>query len=142
MTDIWFDRDLGRISRRGALLYVARPEGIWAALTTGRTFEGDLAQESAELLGLYGAAVHGIGHLLLSDDVRLPPDLEQWAIAPRIPMAELGGWVPALLSLDGQAYLSLARGFGDHRAYAATLADGHLAVVAPAAETPLMLVST
>jgi hypothetical protein len=72
-----------------------------------RTFQDHLAQESAGLLGLYGAAVHGLGHLLLGDDVRPPAELERRATAPEVPLADLGGRVPVLLSVDGEAHLSL-----------------------------------
>jgi len=139
MTDLWFDRDLDRIAHRGALVYTARPGRVWAVLVTERTFPDDLGQESAELLGTYGAAAHGIGHLLLGDGVTLPRDLERWATAPDIPSAELGGWHPVLLSVDDHACLAVARDFGDHRVHATTLADGHLTVLAPRTTSPVRL---
>lgn len=138
MTDLWFDDDQGRISRRGGMLYVARPDGVMAVLVTDRTFASDLAQESAELLGLYGAAAHGIGHLLLGDEIRLPRDLEQWATTPNVPAAQLGGWYPVLISIDGKACLALARSFESHCVYATTLGDSHLTVLAPT-DCPVIL---
>lgn len=138
MSDLWFDDDQDRISRRGGMLYVSRPDGVWAVLATDRTFPDDLAQESAELLGLYGAAVHGIGHLLLGDEICLPRDLEQWAMTPNLPMAQLGGWNPVLISVDGDACLALARDFGSHRVYTTTLGDSHLTVLAPADSTVIL----
>jgi hypothetical protein len=139
MTELWFDREFGRLSRRGAMLYASGPDGIWAVLRADRTYPADLDQESAELLGLYGASVHGIGHLLLGDDVRLPSSLEQWSTAPGLPMAQLGSWVPRLISIDEHSHLALTRDFDGLRIFATTWTDQHLTVVVPSTESTAIL---
>ncbi|HEY0487689.1 MAG TPA: hypothetical protein VGD72_15690 [Mycobacteriales bacterium] len=139
MAELWFDRELGPLSRRGSMLYTSRPDGIWAVLRAERTHPADLDQESGELLGLYGASAHGVGHLLLGDAVRLPPSLEQWSTAPTVPMAQLGSWVPRLLSIDGASQLALTRDFDGLRVFATTWSDQHLTVVAPSTESTAVL---
>ncbi|MCW2568156.1 MAG: hypothetical protein JWN54_2253 [Mycobacterium sp.] len=139
MTELWFDREFGRLSRRGAMLYASGPDGIWAVLRADRTYPADLDQESAELLGLYGASVHGVGHLLLGDDVRLPSSLEQWSTAPGLPMAQLGSWVPRLISIDEHSHLALTRDFDGLRIFATTWTDQHLTVVVPSTESTAVL---
>jgi hypothetical protein len=139
MTDLWFDREFGRLSRRGTMLYTTRPDGIWAVLRAERTHPDDLGQESEELLGLYGASVHGVGHLLLGDDVRLPPSLERWSTAPNVPMAQLGPWVPRLISIDEFSHLALTRDFDGLRIFATTWTDQHLTIVVPSTEPTAVL---
>jgi hypothetical protein len=134
MADLWFTRDLGRLERHGALLYTVAPGGVWAVLRLERTFPGDLAQESAELLGTYGALAHGVGHLLAGDGVVLPPEFLHWATAPNVPADQLGAWEPALIEVDGAAQTALARRFGGLTLFAATWEDEHLALLLPTAE--------
>jgi hypothetical protein len=139
MTELWFDREFGPLSRRGAMLYASRPDGIWAVLRTERTHPADLDQESDELLGLYGASVHGVGHLLRGDDVRLPSNLEQWSTAPSVPMAQLGSWAPCLISIDEYSHLALTRDFDGLRVFATTWTDQHLTIVVPSTESTAVL---
>jgi hypothetical protein len=133
VTELWFDRDTGSPHQRGALRYVVRADGVWAVRTDQLTHPADIAQESAELLGIYGAAAHGIAHLLLGDGVGLPAELERWAVAPDRPAAALGGWEPALINIDEQATLGLTRAFGDQHVFASTLGGRHVAGLAPRA---------
>lgn len=139
MTTLWFDRDLGPVVRRGALLYAPSPEGVWAVLSAERTYPEDIGEESDQLLGLYGAAVHGIGHLMLGDGVPLPDEFTAWATAPTVPMAQLSRWEPVLLSVDGSAQLALARTFDRLRVVTTTLHDVHLTVVTPSDAGPVVL---
>lgn len=131
MTELWFDRDTGPSRRRGTLRYAVRADGVWALRTDRLTHPSDVAEESAELLGLYGAAAHGIAHLLLGDGVGLPAELERWAVAPDRPAAALGGWKPVLITIDGRASLGLTREFGDQRVFVTTLSGQHLTGLAP-----------
>jgi hypothetical protein len=132
MTDLWFARDFGaRISRRETMLFTSSPGEVWAAIWQDLTFPDDLALESDQLLGHYGALVHGAGHALLVDGVQLPPELHEWAFAPDRPAAELGGWEPQLLLVDGATRLSLRREFGGVRAFASTLPGRNVVVFAP-----------
>jgi hypothetical protein len=133
MTELWFDRDTGPLRQRGALRYAVRADGVWALRTDQLTHPADIAEESAELFGTYGAAAHGIAHLLLGDDVGLPAELERWAVAPDRPAAALGGWQPALITIDGQASLGLTREFGNQRVFASTLGGRHVTGLAPRA---------
>ena len=133
MTELWFDRDTESLHQRGALRYVVRADGVWALRTDQLTHPADIAEESAELLGIYGAAAHGIAHLLLGDGVGLPADLERWAVAPDRPAAALGRWEPALITIDEQASLGLTREFGDQRVFASTLGGQHVTGLAPRA---------
>jgi hypothetical protein len=141
MTDLWFEQELENISRRGALLFAVRPGGVWAVLTQELVSADDLALESGELLGLYGAAVHGVGHLLLGAGVALPTELEHWATAPDVPMAALGSWIPRVISIDGSAQLALGRDFDSLRAVATTGAGRHVLCIAPSAQTVVKLVT-
>lgn len=132
MGDLWFARDLGvRLSRRGAMLFTSSPGEVWATMGQDVIYGDDPALESDQLLAHYGALVHGIGHLLLGADVQLPPELQEWAFAPDRPAAELGGWEPQLLLVDGTTRLSLRREFGGLRAFASTSSGRHLLVLAP-----------
>lgn len=133
MTELWFDPDAGATRQRGALRYAIRADGVWALRTDPLTHPADVAEESAELLGLYGAAAHGIGHLLLGDGVGLPAELQRWASAPDRPAAELGGWQPALITVDERASLALTREFGDQRLFVSTLGGRHVTGLAPRA---------
>ena len=134
MTDLWFDRELGRLSRRGALLYAARADGIWAVLVSERTFPDDLGQESHEALGLYAASATGAGHLLLGDGVALPAELAQWSTAPTAPLSQLGPWEPCLISVNRSAQLALSHDFGGLRAWATTCADRHITALTPSSD--------
>lgn len=143
MTDLWFDRNLGRLARRGGMLYVSRHAELWAVHRQGLAFPGvpdDSAQQARELLGDYGGLAGCTGHLLLGAGVALPPSLEQWGGAPDRPAAELGGWEPTLLTIDNMAYLALRRNFDDVRALATTFGGEHLSVLTPAAEDVVRLV--
>jgi hypothetical protein len=137
VTDLWFDRDLGRLDRRGGMLYAARPGELWAVYREELAVPGvpqDPAQQARELLGEYGSMLHGAGHLLVGDGVALPPSLEAWAIAQDRPAAELGGWEPSLVTVDGEAHLALRRDFGDLRFFATTFGGGHLIALTPGSQ--------
>ncbi len=136
MTDLWFDRELGDVSRRGTMLFASSPGEVWAVLIQDLVFADDVGQESDQLLGHYGADVHGMGHLLRGDGVPLPPSLEKWATVPDVPMAQLGGWVPGLITIGGAAQLALTRNFDEVRVHATTWAGQHLMVLCPA-ELPI-----
>jgi hypothetical protein len=140
MTGLWFDRELGRLSRRGGMVHAAHHGTVWAVLVTDLVHPGDLAQESRELLGYLGAAAHGIGHLLLGDGVHLSAELADWGTAPDIPLAELGRWVPALISIDGSAQLALTRDFHGLRVFASIWSAQYLTLVTPSAEATATLV--
>lgn len=132
MSDPWFARDFAvRISRRGTMLFTSSPGEVWATIWQDLTYPDDIPLESDQLLGHYGALVHGAGHLLLGDGVQLPPELHEWAFAPDRPAAELGGWEPQLLLVDGATQLALTREFGGLRAFASTSSGRHLLVLAP-----------
>ena len=143
VTDLWFDRDLGRLGRRGGMLYVSRPGELWALHRRILAIPGvpdDLAQQARELLGDYGAFVGGAGFLLLFDDVTLPPELEKWSSHRDRPAAELGGWEPTLITIDDREVLALRRDFDEVRAFATTFGGEHLSVLAPASEGVVRLV--
>lgn len=132
MSDTWFARDFGTsVARWGTMLFTASPSEVWATIWQDLTYPDDLALESDQLLGHYGALVGGTGHQLLNEGVHLPRELEQWATARDRPAAELGGWEPGLMLLDGATRLSLGRRFGGVRAFATTLPDRNLIVFAP-----------
>lgn len=133
MSDLWFDQDLGDVSRRGTMLYVSRPGEVWAVLTQDLVFPDDVGQESEQLLGHYGAAVHGIGQALLGEGCLLPPDLKRWATAADVPAAHLGGWAPGLITIGGVAQLAMRRDFNDVQVHATTWAGQHLTVLCPSA---------
>lgn len=132
MSDLWFARDFGvRISRRGTMLFTSSPGEVWATIGEDLTFPDDPALESDQLLGHYGAFVGGAGYQLLGDGVQLPRELEQWSTERDRPAAELGGWQPGLMLIDGSTRLSLTREFGSLRAFASTFSGRHLLVLAP-----------
>jgi hypothetical protein len=106
-----------------------------------RTYPDDLAEEASELLADYGALAHGLGYMLVVDGVTLPSAYHHWATVPDIPAAELGGWEMTLIAIDGAAHLAMGRHFDDHRFYATTYADCHLAIVAPTSAAPIELVT-
>ena len=143
-TTLWFKNcDDEQPARFGRMLYVANPAGVRAVLQMERTFPGDLHQEAAEMLGFFGGNVSGLGNLLAGEGVQLPPALHRWATAPDVPSAELGGWRPTLLSVDGLAVLALAREFGSGpgcTAYATVANDDYLTVLTPASDAPVELV--
>jgi hypothetical protein len=142
MSDLWFARDPGTtVSQRGTMLFASCPGGVWATLFQDLTYADDPAAESAELLGLYGALVHGAGHLLLGDGVQLPPELEYWATAPDRPAAELGAWEPRLVLVEGSPRLFLGRNFDGVRAFASTWSGRHVIVLAPSSEALPALVT-
>lgn len=145
MTNLWFESSRDeQPARVGAVLYDAHSAGVRAVLQMERTFPGDSRQEAAEMVGFFGAHVSGLGNLLVGEGVRLPTALHQWATAPDVPMAQLGGWRPTLLSIDGRALLALARDFGSGQgctAYATVVDDEYLTVLAPASDAPVELAS-
>ena len=114
------------------MLYASGPDGLWAVLVQERTHPTDVGQESAELPGLYGAAVHGIGHLLQGDGVVLPPVFASWATAPDVPLGGFGPWRPCLVTVDGSAQLALTHDLDDLQVLATTWKDVHVVVVTPA----------
>lgn len=122
------------------MLYAARSGAAWAVLLMELVYPDDLEQESDQLLGHYGASAHGVGHLLLGVDVQLSPSLEQWASAQHVPAAQLGSWVPCLVSIDGAAQLALARDFDDLRVFATTWAGQHVTILTPSTEDIVTLV--
>ncbi len=140
MTDLWFDRDLGALTRRGNLLYATPPGEVWAVERTERVFPDDLAQESKELLGLFGAMVHVVGNFLVRDGVQLPTSLDHWATSPDRPAAKLGKWTPCLISIDGSVHLALSRSFDTLRTFATTWHDQHVAILTPATRATATLV--
>jgi hypothetical protein len=71
--------------------------------------------------------------------VRLPSSLEQWSTAPGLPMAQLGSWVPRLISIDEHSHLALTRDFDGLRIFATTWTDQHLTVVVPSTESTAIL---
>lgn len=113
------------------MLFASPPGEVWAVLTQDLAFGDDVGQESHELLGLYGAAVHGAGHVLLGERVLLPPGLERWATVPDVPMAQLGGWAAGLVTIGGAAQLALSRDFDQVRVHATTWGGQHLTVLCP-----------
>jgi hypothetical protein len=140
MADLWFSRELGGLTRRANMLYAAPPGEVWAVEDTELVFADDLDQESKELLSLFGAMVHRIGHALTRDNVPLPATLQTWATTPDVPMARLGKWAPGLISVDGTAHLALSRSFDTIRAFATTWSAQHLAILTPATQTTATLV--
>lgn len=140
VTDLWFDRDLDDISRRGGMLYASYPGAVWAVLLSELVYPDDVEQESDQILGHFGAFAHGVGHLLLGDGVQLSASLEQWATVPNVPMAQLGSWVPCLVSIDGSAQLALHRDFDGLRVFASTWSARHLTIVTPSREVTATLV--
>jgi hypothetical protein len=141
MTDLWFDRELSDISRGGGVLYASRPGQLWAIHLT-QLVHSDTQQESTELLGLYGSAAEGIGYSLLKHGQSLPPSLEEWATARSVPAADLGGWQPTLVTIDGQAHLALTRTFETVNVFATTWNDQHVTALTPATETVAHLIHT
>jgi len=110
-------------------------------LTQDLVYPDDLALESDQLLGHYGAGWGGIGHLLLSDGVALPPELGHWATARDVPASQLGSWVPRLVTFDGAPQVSLSRDFGTLWAFATTYAGRHVLGLAPSTEELVKLVN-
>jgi hypothetical protein len=51
-----------------------------------------------------------------------------------VPAAELGSWMPGLISIDGYAQLALTRDFADARIFATTWNDEHIVALAPYTE--------
>lgn len=121
------------------MIYASGLDGVWAVAVTERTFRDDLVEESRELMGLYGALVHGIGHLLLSDGVSLPPKLAEWSTAPSVPLAQLGLWEPSLVSIDGASQLALTRDFDNARVFMTTHVDQHVIALSPSSELTAVL---
>jgi hypothetical protein len=125
------------------MLYVALPGELWAVHRVELYVEGvpeDLAQQGREALGHYGALAGGTAHLLIRDGIALPSSLHDWGSAQDRPAAELGGWEPTLITIDGAAHLALRRDFDDVRAFATTFVAEHLLVLAPASEEVIRLV--
>jgi hypothetical protein len=118
------------------------PGALWAVLVCELTYPENLDQESDQLLGQLGALAHGVGHLLLGAGVDLPVGLKRWATEPDVPMAELGSWIPGLVSVDETPYCALARDFGTLRV-AVTLWSGlYVVLLVPAGEgTPALSTS-
>jgi len=131
MSELWFDRDTGVHRQRGALRYAVRADGVWAVRTGQFIYPADSAEESAQLLSIYGGAAHGLAHQLLQAGVGLPAELERWATVPDRPAAALGGWEPTLITIDDQASLGLTREFGGEYVFASTLAGRHISGLAP-----------
>jgi hypothetical protein len=140
---LWFDRNFGRLTRRGGLLYAALPGELWAVHRQELYTEGvpeDLAQQGRETLGHYGALASGTAHLLIGDEITLPPSLHEWGFAPDRPAAELGGWEPTLITIDGGAHLALRRDLDELRVFATTFGAEHLLALTPASEEVVRLV--
>jgi hypothetical protein len=132
MSDLWFARDFGvPLSRRGSMLFTSSPGEVWATIWQDLTYPDDIPLESDQLLGHYGALVHGAGQQLLGDGVQLPPELEHWATLPDRPASELGGWEPCLMLIDGATRLCLRRDFSGVRAFATTFPSRNLLVFVP-----------
>lgn len=142
MTDLWFDQEPGEPTRWGRMLYTASPSAagpVWAVLTSDIVHPDDLAQESRDVLGQYGACVHGMGHLLHTLGISLPIDLEQWSTAASIPAQDLGSWIPCLISLNQVFQSALSREFTGARAFVTTWAGQYLTVLVPGAELTVAL---
>jgi hypothetical protein len=141
MSELWFEHQPEDLSRRGEnLLFAVRPGEVLAVLTEEPLYPNDLALENRELLGAFGAAVHGIGHLLIGAGVPLPPNLTHWSTVPDVPMADLGGWTPTLISIDDKIQLALNRDFDPLQAVATTWLGRHVVCIAPSSEKPVRLV--
>lgn len=141
MSELWFPQALGGVSRRGTMLYASGPDGVWVVHEQELVHPSDPAQEAAELLGQYGALVHGVGDLLLTAGVPLPGPLAEWATAPDVPMAQLGGWAPGLVLADGVSHLAHVRAFDDTCAFASTWGGRHILVLTPSSESVPVLVT-
>jgi hypothetical protein len=76
-----------------------------------------------------------VGVLQCSDD---GPDT--LSTVPDVPMADLGGWTPALISIYHEAQLALNRDFDPLRAAATTWLGRHVVCIAPSSKEPLRLV--
>jgi hypothetical protein len=142
MLDLWFAQGWTSVGRRGGMLYVSRPDGVWAVLIADLTFPDELTEESDHLVGHLGALVHGMGHLLLGADIDVSPSLDRWATEPTVPMADLGAWVPGLMALDGMPRLCLVREFDDLRASACVWEGKYLVALTPTTEHVARLSST
>jgi hypothetical protein len=140
MINLWFDRDLGDVSSWGGVIYASHPDGVWAVHLTELVYPNNLELESDQILAHLGSAVGGIGYLLLQRDVGLSASLEHWSTAQGRPAAELGGLVPALISIDGSAQLALRRDFDGLRIFATTWSGRHLTVITPTAGLTAALV--
>lgn len=126
------------------MVYASRAGQLWAVHRLDLYVEGvpeNLAQQGREALGQYGASAGDAAYVLIRDNVVLPPSLQEWGFARDRPAADLGGWEPTLITIDGDAHLALRRDFDEVRAFATTFVDEHLLVLAPASEEVVRLVS-
>ena len=143
MVDLWFDGDHGPLFRRGESLYARRPDeprGVLRQEVSTAGVPDDLVEQGEELLGRYGVLVGGAADQLDSAGVSLPAELQRWGTAQDRPAAELGGWEPTLIAVDGVAHLALRRPFDEVCAYAITFRHEHIIVIAPTAEDAIRLV--
>lgn len=68
----------------------------------------------------------------------LPPELE---LCSTVPAADLGAWVPRLITIDRVALLALSRDFHDVRAFGTTWAGDHVMIFAPSTDPTVALVN-
>jgi hypothetical protein len=147
VTDLWFEQVLDTPQRYGETLFAPRHGAVWAVMRSSESASSSLEERGHHVLAGYAGLAAGIGSILHVADIPLSPSLEQWANHTGAG-AELGGWEPTLISIEGVAQLAMSRQFDDLRVFATTVSmhdrvvDGFpseiredLTILTPASET-------